>query len=188
MGQRPGFDKEMSATLYELREKAEEKKAIEKEVDLNLKAVTQAKVNKKVFIVHGHDDAAKYETARFLEKLGIEAIILHEQVGKGQAIIEKIEANADVGFAIILYTPCDEGRLKGSGELNPRARQNVVFEHGYFTARLERSRVAVLKKGEVETPGDMSGIVYIPMSGEDWKYKVADEMKAAGYDIDKNKI
>ena len=57
----------------------------------------------KVFIVHGHDEAAKFETARFVEKLGFEPIILHEQVNSGQTIIEKIENNTNVGFGIVLF-------------------------------------------------------------------------------------
>ena len=67
----------------------------------------------KVFIVHGHDEAAKEAAARFVEKIGLEAIILHEQASSGKTIIEKIEANSNVGFAIVLYTPCDEGAPKG---------------------------------------------------------------------------
>ena len=67
----------------------------------------------KVFIVHGHDDAAKEAAARFVENLGFKAIILHEQASSGKTIIEKIEANTNVGFAIVLYTPCDLGASKG---------------------------------------------------------------------------
>jgi len=65
---------------------------------------------KKVFIVHGHDEELKEKVARFLEKADISPIILHEQPNNGQTIIEKFERNAnDVGFAIILITPDDEG-------------------------------------------------------------------------------
>jgi len=143
--------------------------------------------NKKVFIVHGHDEAVKYEVAHFVENLGLGAIILHEQVSAGQTIIEKIEANADVGFAIILYTPCDEGKSKNEATYNLRARQNVVFEHGYFVGKLGRERVCPLMKEGVQAPGDMSGVVYTsldPAGG--WKNKLINEMNAAGYNIDKN--
>lgn len=144
----------------------------------------------RVFIVHGRDNSAKSETARFVERLGLDALILNEQPGKGQTIIEKIEENSDVGFAIILYTPCDEGKLKDEPvELKNRARQNVVFEHGYFCAKIGRTCVAALVKGDVEKPSDISGIEYIPMDDAGaWKYQVAREMKAAGYSIDMNKI
>ena len=155
--------------------------------------VTKPKVpmdKSKVFIVHGHDNAAKEAVARFVEKIGLEAIILHEQASSGKTIIEKIEANSNVGFAIVLYTPCDLGRSKEEEDpLKPRARQNVVFEHGYLIGKIGRENVCALVKGDIEKPNDISGVVYIKMEGEkEWKYKVADEMKACGYDVDLNKI
>lgn len=155
--------------------------------------VTKPKVpmdKSKVFIVHGHDNAAKQAVARFVEKIGFEAIILHEQASSGNTIIEKIEANSNVGFAIVLYTPCDLGASKGEeDQLKPRARQNVIFEHGYLIGKIGRKNVCALVKGDVETPNDISGVVYIKMDEADsWKYAVAKEMKACGYDIDLNKI
>lgn len=145
--------------------------------------------NKRVFIVHGHDELLKTQTARFVEKLGLEAVILHEQANKGMTIIEKIEANTDVGFAIVLYTGDDKGNTKEEavkGELKERARQNVVFEHGYLIAKLTRARVVPLVSGGVELPSDISGMVYIDDSN--WSTEIAKEMKSAGYDIDFNKI
>ncbi|WP_282155915.1 TIR domain-containing protein [Cytobacillus gottheilii] len=143
----------------------------------------------KVFIVHGHDNGAKQEVARFIERLGFDAIILHEQVSQGKTIIEKIEENTNVGFAIVLYTPCDEGRVKGNAGLKDRARQNVVFEHGYLIGKLERKRVSALVKGDIEKPNDLSGVVYIDMDyAGGWKVSLAREMKSVGYDIDMNKI
>ena len=152
---------------------------------------TKAPMDKsKVFIVHGHDNAAKEAVARFIEKIGLEAIILHEQASSGNTIIEKIEANSNVGFGIVLYTPCDLGASQEEkDQLNPRARQNVIFEHGYLIGKIGRKNVCALVKGDIEKPNDISGVVYIKMEGEkEWKYKVADEMKACGYDIDLNKI
>lgn len=75
----------------------------------NIKSPAPAK---KVFIVHGHDNEAKVSVARFAEQLGLEAIILHEQTNQGKTIIEKFENYSDVGFAIVLYTECDEGKSK----------------------------------------------------------------------------
>lgn len=143
----------------------------------------------KVFIVHGHDNEAKIETARVVEKLGLKAIILHEQASAGDTIIEKIERCSDVGFAIVLYTPCDEGHSKQDANPKNRARQNVVFEHGYLIGKLGRNRVCALVKGDVETPGDISGVVYVPMDNMGaWKYNLIDEMNAAGYKLNKNDI
>ena len=155
--------------------------------------VTQPKApidKSKVFIVHGHDNAAKEAVARFIEKIGLEAIILHEQASSGNTIIEKIEANSNVGFAIVLYTPCDLGASQEKkDELKPRARQNVIFEHGYLIGKIGRKNVCHLFKSGVETPSDIEGLVYAPMdAGDSWKYTVAKEMKACGYDVDLNKI
>lgn len=145
--------------------------------------------NRRVFIVHGHDELTKTKVARFIEKIGLEAVILHEQASKGMTIIEKIEANTDVGFAIVLYTPDDKGSSNedvSKGELKERARQNVVFEHGYLIAKLTRSRVVPLVSSTVELPSDISGMVYV--DDANWQIDIAKEMKAAGYEIDFNKI
>lgn len=144
----------------------------------------------KVFIVHGHDETAKIKTARFIEKLGLEAVILHEQVNGGKTIIEKIEEYSNVGFGIILYTPCDIGGKKVTNPtLKPRARQNVVFEHGYLMGKIGRGNVCALVKGDIEKPNDISGVVYINMDeGNAWCYAVAKELKKVGYDIDMNRI
>lgn len=145
---------------------------------------------KQIFVVHGRDDLARIEVARFIEKLGLEPIILNEQANLGQTIIEKIESNSNVGFAIIIYTPCDVGNFKEyKDNLNPRARQNVIFEHGYLMAKIGRSNVCALVKDNVETPNDISGIVYITMDKYNaWQRTVANEMKARGYNIDLNKL
>lgn len=143
----------------------------------------------RVFIVHGHDEALKIKAARFVEKLGFKAVILHEQANQGHTIIEKIEAHTEVGFAIVLYTPDDAGSTQAdtkAGKLNPRARQNVVFEHGYLIAKLSRARVVPLVAGKVELPSDISGVVYV--DDTNWQIDIAKEMKAAGYRIDFNKL
>jgi predicted nucleotide-binding protein len=140
----------------------------------------------KVFIVHGHDNEMKQEVARFIEKLGLEPIILHEQASKGNTIIEKIEEHTNVGFGIVLYSSCDVGG-KSENDLRPRARQNVVFEHGYLIAKLKRQNVTALVKGTIETPGDISGVVYISMSSS-WEVSIAQELDSAGYKIDFNKL
>ena len=113
----------------------------------SVEVVTSVQHNyaRKVFIVHGHDNEPKLEMARLLEKLDFEAIILHEQINKNRTIIEKIEANSDVGFAVVLLTPDDHGGMSGK-DSSPRARQNVILELGYFIGRLGRERVAVFKK------------------------------------------
>ncbi|WP_246693344.1 MULTISPECIES: nucleotide-binding protein [unclassified Mesorhizobium] len=142
---------------------------------------------RKVFVVHGHDDAAREAVARHLERLGFEAIVLHEQANRGGTIIEKFEANSDVGYAVVLLTPDDEGAKTGS-IASPRARQNVIFEWGYFVGRLGREHVLALKKGDVELPSDIQGWVWEVLDDYGaWRLKLAKELAAAGFSIDWSK-
>ncbi len=142
--------------------------------------------NNKVFIVHGHDNEPKMEVTRIIEKLGLNAIVLHERPNAGQTVIEKLEANSDVGFAIIILTPDDEGKSKKDQKLNPRARQNVIAELGYFVAKLGRNRVCPLYIEGVEIPSDFSGVLYVKIDEGFWKFKLVQELKAAGFDVDSN--
>lgn len=142
----------------------------------------------KIFIVHGHDDGARESVARFLERMGLEAIILHEQANQGRTVIEKVVAHSDVGFAVVLLTPDDEGCVKG-GTPEPRARQNVLLELGYFIGRLGRERVCALKSGELEIPSDFAGVVWENMDKSGgWRQALARELDAAGYGIDWNTV
>lgn len=140
--------------------------------------------NSQVFIVHGHDEIAKLEMAEFIESLGFEPIILHMQASSGRTIIEKIEYYSNVGFGVVLYTPCDVGSKVGALDGSYRARQNVVFEHGYLIGKLGRSRVAAVVKGTIETPNDISGVVYIALDDQgSWKEELKKEMRSIGYEV-----
>lgn len=149
--------------------------------------VVVARNKRKVFIVHGRDDAAKQEVARFITELGLVPIILHEQASAGMTIIEKIERYTnDADFALVLYTACDQGRGVHEKNVSPqfRARQNVVFEHGYLMAKLGRENVCALVKDTIETPNDISGVVYVPLDVfGGWKHSVVTELKACGYKL-----
>ena len=158
------------------------------------KTLSESKNNKNIFVVHGHDDGMKQTVARFIERIGLTPIILSEQANEGQTIIEKLEKNIDnCSYGIVLYSPCDKGGInEENAELKPRARQNVVFEHGYLIGKLGRKRVCCLlkdniEKPEFEKPGDNDGIIYISYTNN-WKLMLANELKAAKYDIDLNKL
>jgi hypothetical protein len=154
----------------------------------SLKVSLNLPISKKVFIVHGHDNGARETLARFLERIGFEAIILHEQANQGRTVIEKVEANGDVGFAIVLLTPDDEGRAQ-DGQLEPRARQNVLLELGYFIGRLGRSKVCALKRGMLEIPSDFAGVLWEEMDDAGgWKLALGRELEAAGHAVDWNKV
>ena len=143
---------------------------------------------KEIFVIHGRDNEAKETVARFLTRLALTPVILHEQPNQGRTIIEKFERNAQVGFAVALLTPDDVGALKNEEKkLKPRARQNVVFELGYFLGRLGRERVCALTKGNVELPSDYDGVAYISLDDGGWKMDLIRELKNVGFDVDANK-
>jgi predicted nucleotide-binding protein len=152
-------------------------------------AVRSPSAYREVFVVHGHDEAAKETTARFLEMLGLKPVILHEQPSQGRTIIEKFERHADVAFAVVLLTPDDIGASKTRPEdQQSRARQNVVFELGYFTGKLGRSKVCALYKEGLELPSDYQGVLYVQMTADGgWQLRLAKELKAAGIDVDLNR-
>lgn len=140
----------------------------------------------KVFIVHGHNGELKEAVARIIEKQSLEAIILSEQTNRGKTIIEKFEANSNVGAAICLFTADDKGRSASDTSEQGRARQNVVFETGYFIGKLGRENIIIIADSSVEIPSDLSGVVYTDKS--DWRIEVLKELREIGYGIDLNKL
>lgn len=149
--------------------------------------------NNNVFIVHGHDDAMKEAVARMIEKLGLTAIVLHEKPNQGKTIIEKFTEYADVGFAIVLLSPDDVATSKHDPveKKSYRARQNAIFELGFFIGRLGRERVISLYRQTdgFELPSDYSGVVFIPFDDYNrWKFDIIRELKASGYKLDANKL
>lgn len=154
----------------------------------------------EIFIVHGHSEEMKQSVARIVTKLGLTPIILHEQPNGGKTIIEKFESNAEsIRFAIILLSADDLGSsvrdLDGVKDeevrqhLEMRARQNVVFEMGYFAGRLGRSHVFLLLQDGVAKPGDLDGIVYTAYdAAHAWRFELVKELKNAGYKVSADQV
>jgi predicted nucleotide-binding protein len=183
----PSFEEVTSELVYEAEQLIQSNRA------KNIAADSTKRIHdksNKVFIVHGRDEAVKEKVARFVGKLNLTPIILHEQPNEGKTIIEKLETYTDVDFAVILYTPCDEGRLKGDQDFKARARQNVVFEHGLLIGKLGREKVCALVQGnDIEILSDINGVVYHPLDDHDgWHLKLAKELKSVGFNIDLNNI
>ena len=142
----------------------------------------------EVFVIHGRDHGTRDTVVRFLNDLGLKAVILQEQASQGRTIIEKFERFAQVDFAVALFTPDDVGGTPDD-DLQPRTRQNVIFELGYFIGKHGRDRVCVLVRGTPEIPSDYSGVVYIPLDGSGgWNGALIRELKRAGFNIDANSV
>lgn len=157
--------------------------------------------SKRAFIVHGHDHALKSDLEVLVREIGLEPIVLHRQPDEELTVIEKSERHSDVKFAFALLTPDDLAfpaaelgvvsttPLDGSQEeieqaVERRARQNVVFEYGYFAGKLGRSNVCCTYKEGVVLPSALSGLLYKPVRSaiSEIGYELIKELKAAGLD------
>jgi predicted nucleotide-binding protein len=144
----------------------------------------------RVFVVHGHNQSVLQTCARFIERLELPVTILGEEPNKGRTIFEKFLDYSDVGFAVVLLTGDDRGgRVDQSYEDQAlRARQNVIFELGFFIGQLGRDRVCALYENGVEIPSDYQGVAFVPLDPRQaWRFELAKEMKAAGLPVDLNK-
>lgn len=149
--------------------------------------------SREIFVVHGHDEAMKTSVARALEKLDLSPVILHERPNQGRTIIEKFTDYADVNFSVVLLSPDDIAYNKGDDpkQAKTRARQNVVFELGYFIGKLGRAKVIALFRPDenFEMPSDYSGVLFTPFDEAGrWQFDLISELKACGYDVDANKL
>ena len=139
----------------------------------------------KVFVVHGHDEEALTGVKGFLDNAGLESIVLRDEPNKGQTIIEKfLEYSEEVGFAIVLLTPDDIGGGSSDSyeELRPRARQNVIFELGFFIGKLGRKRVCALFRQGVEIPSDYKGVLFVEFDERGkWREEMIREMRGSGF-------
>lgn len=134
-----------------------------------------------VFIIHGHDIQLKTEVQLLLTRAGVNNLVLHEQADKGRSIIDKlIGESLSSNYAIALLSPDD--KLENGSE---RARQNVILEMGYFIGKLGKERVRLLRKGEIDIPSDLYGILYETYDNAGaWKMKICKELMAAGIHVD----
>ena len=147
----------------------------------------------RIFVVHGHDEEMTAVVARTIESLDLEPVTLREQASGGSmSLIEKLEANSDVSSAVVLLSPDDKAYPKDESpdDAKLRPRQNVIFELGFFIGRLGRDRVfpVLRKQGDFEMLSDYYGVVYMAYNESSWKFQLAKELKAAGYDVDANKL
>jgi predicted nucleotide-binding protein len=150
--------------------------------------LAQSPASTDIFIVHGHDDAAKSELEVFLRQVGLNPIVLHRQTDQGLTVIEKFEKHSNVGFAIILLTPDDTFQTPGKGRgqnVEYRARQYVIFEFGFFVGRLGRQKVCCLSRKSVALPSDVSGLIYKSFTEHisEVQFDLARELRHAGYNI-----
>jgi predicted nucleotide-binding protein len=156
-----------------------------------------ARRNKRVFVVHGHDQNAREQLELILHRLGLEPFVLANTGGGGLTLIEALEKEispqtGQCRFGIVLLTPDDMGyaAAEGVGKAAPRARQNVVLEMGMVLGALRRPNVAILQKGVMEVPSDVHGIIYIPFNNhvKEAVPKLVERLNQAGFNLDAKSI
>ncbi len=154
-----------------------------------LDKLNSIRYDRRVFIVHGRDYNARNTLATILRQLSFEPIILQREPHAGLTIIEQLERDvARVGFGFVLYTPDDQGALIGE-TARPRARQNVIFEHGLLVGVLGRDRICALVHGDIEIPSDYHGVLYERfLDLDDEAIKIARVLKQAGYEVDASSL
>jgi predicted nucleotide-binding protein len=182
---------ELDDSLYDSQDPQEEEAPVSNgSVHTTQELVEMAAQNAPIFVVHGRDHGSLHHVVRVLQNsTGRQIVVLHEQPNAGRTILEKFEEHAAVAAcAVVLLTADDEGGLAG-GTTRARARQNVIFELGFFFAQLGRKRVAVLVSQGVEKPSDIDGLVYIDLdSGGAWKHALVKELEAAGISVNYARI
>ena len=152
-------------------------------------------LNKKVFVVHGHDGRLKNAVRAFLKDLGLTPIILHERPDKGRTIIEKFEEESDVGHAVVLATGDDLAASKlefeklasvSTGDLTERARQNVIGELMGFVSKIGRDKVTLITEPSVQLPTDLQGVIYALRS--EWQLRLIVALIDADYQFTMQQI
>lgn len=157
-------------------------KASQKERKKDLES--RIKNSKKVFIIHGHNEAKRRELDALLKsQFGLEPIVLSEQPDQGLTIIEKFEKYASqCSYAFALFTP-DDIISDGNTEYF-QARPNVIFELGWFYANLGRSRVCILDQASEKSRifSDLQGVMRVQFNNDvSEKYlDIERELKSVG--------
>ncbi len=140
----------------------------------------------EVFVVHGHDDGARLAVTEFLKAIGLIPVVIMDRARSSRTIIEQIERHSNVAYAVIVMTPDDLGKAKDfAGPLQARARQNVIFEHGFFMGKLGRDRTCAILAPPLEKPSDIDGILYIALDDAGrWKTQLLYELEEAKLPVD----
>jgi cell division protein FtsW len=110
----------------------------------------------KVFLVHGHDQSKRDAAEAIITSVwGEPPTILVNEPSGSVGNLEKLEDFGDQAAFVVVLLTADDYALQGHPVV--RARQNVIFEAGFFIGRLGRQRVKILVEPGVELPSDLKG-------------------------------
>jgi len=143
----------------------------------------------KIFIAHGTDHGPRDDLADMLRTFGLKPVLFSKSPDHSRSVIEKFEQSAEeCEFAIILLAPDDKQVLDRKGRVNSRARQNVIFEMGWFFGRLGRSKTLLIYNGAIELPSDIGGVLYKRYANSvlELEDDIAKALKAGGVRIERS--
>lgn len=178
----------------DILKKIQRLRAIKENLDVYRRQVPESEESREtvsgspsIFVIHGRADAPRLAVQNLLLRATSHPpVVLMDQGNRGATIIEKLEEQLgkNAGFAVVILTGDDEGRLSGTDEMQPRARQNVILELGYAMGRLGRRNVTLLHEEGVELPSDINGVAYYPLDTQGgWQRHLLGDLKAAGFEI-----
>ncbi|MGD8569047.1 MAG: nucleotide-binding protein [Gammaproteobacteria bacterium] len=132
--------------------------------------------NNKVFVVYADGNRIKSELTDFLAKIGFNVILVQGKPGRQNDVIDKLEKNPDVSYAVVLLNPAATG-----------IAHDVVFELGMLVGGLGRDRVCGLVTEKLDILANYSGISYLPHDAAGaWKFMMIKQLKTAGFVVDAN--
>jgi predicted nucleotide-binding protein len=139
-------------------------------------------LNRRVFVAYGHEHADRDVLVNIIASHGLMPIYLENNADGSLSIFDAFEKKAnECCFAFVLLTPSDAGAAKKKGlegqaiQLQLRARQNVIFEMGWFLARLGKFRTRLLHRGSLELPSDVIGMAAIEYNSSPLEQRAAIE-------------
>lgn len=155
---------------------------------------------KKVFVVHGRDEARRKAIFSFLRSLGLSPIEWQHALkatGKASPYIGEVldQAFRDAAAVVVLITPDDEAKLKDEflkktdgpeeRDLTGQPRPNVLFEAGMAFGHQPNSTVLV-QVGAVRPFSDVVGRHVVHL-GNDAKSRIelANKLETAGCQVDR---
>ncbi len=133
----------------------------------------------KVFIGHGRSKLWARVQLFLQDDFKLETVTFESESRTSETIVNILEQFLnEASFAILIMTAEDE-----TSEGKIRARQNVIHEAGLFQGRLGFDKVVILKQSETEDFSNISGLQYIPFTGENIEqcfYELQRKLKKSG--------
>jgi predicted nucleotide-binding protein len=155
--------------------------------------------NRKVFVVHGRDSAARQAVFEFLRALDLKPLGWETMVAATGSAAPHVLQVVRQGFAearavVVLLTPDDFAYLHETLQQPAdlpyersaagQPRQNALFEAGMAMA-LHPNRTILLQVGGVRPFTDVFGLDFIQVDGSAGKLNnIAQRLKLAGCDVD----